>query len=298
VKSEVGTSSSVVYTPPSSFDKWDARAFNLVLFAVVLLAFNAGFINGTCQSAPNGTSVTHMTSNTSNAALHLASSRFDEFSKCVGNILSFLGGAIISGTLVSDDVFHLNFQYFKIWLLGLIALVVAAVLLPADETSYNSGNLCSLVAGLQNAMASNFSGCVIRTSHVSGSTSDLGSLLAKAFVRGSYGDLWKVKLLTCAVLAFIFGGYVGGELYTHLGKHQLFACVGVYSAVGVIIAILNKVVVDNQLQAKAHNEANNNTCTHSASSSPSLSLRHWRSCLMLGALNAITRQPPCQQHRS
>jgi uncharacterized membrane protein YoaK (UPF0700 family) len=260
------------YTPPSSFDKWDAVAFNLVLLAVVLLAFNAGFINGTCQSAPNGTSVTHMTSNTSNAALNLAASRYEDFGKNMGNILSFLVGAIISGTLVPNDTFHLTMQYGKIWMIGFTLLVLAAILLEIDDESDYSGFLCSLVAGLQNAMASKFSGCVIRTTHVSGSTSDLGSLLAKVFVHGDHKSIWKVKLLACAITAFIFGGYMGGELYPHLGKHQLFACVGVYVTVGLVIMILNKVVISHQkLESKSSVMAGTNSNSSSVTSNPLVS---------------------------
>ena len=243
------TNRSISKSPLKPLHEWDSWAFNLVLVAVVLLAFNAGFINGTCQSAPNGTSVTHMTSTTTKAALNLAYSRYDDFSINVGNILSFFGGAFIAGTIVSDDVFRLSIQYVKIWLLGIIALSGAAFILEADDTSYYSGYLCSVAAGLQNAMASKFSGCVIRTTHVSGSTCDLGSTLAKVFIRGDHKDAWKIKLLSCAVMSFIFGGFIGQELYSILDRHQLFACVLVYFMVGIAIFVMNYHIANSQVQA-------------------------------------------------
>lgn len=242
--------SLALVTSVPTLDKWDTHSFNLVLVSVVLLAFNAGLINGTCQSAPNGTSVTHMTSTTSNAALNLAASRYDDFYVNVGNIGSFLGGAMTAGTLVSEDVLRLNVQYVKIWVLGLIALSGAAFVLMRDDTSNVSGYLCSLAAGLQNAMASKFSGCVIRTTHVSGSTSDLGSTLAKVFIRGQYKDLWKVKLLLCAVSAFVLGGYVAGKLYPTFEERQLFLCVGVYFTVGVSVMLTNRHIVSSRDKEK------------------------------------------------
>ena len=66
----------------------------------------------------------------------------------------------------------------------------------------------SFAAGMQNALATFFSGAVVRTTHVTGTATDVGIELA-SFMTGRSTDTWKLRLLTYFLFAFFLGGFLG-----------------------------------------------------------------------------------------
>ena len=72
---------------------------------------------------------------------------------------------------------------------------------------------------MQNALATTYSGAIIRTTHVTGIFTDLGIMLGE-FVRGDELDKRKAKLFLTIIIGFIFGGALGALLYI---KYQFMA---------------------------------------------------------------------------
>src|SRR5690606_803468 len=80
--------------------------------------------------------------------------------------------------------------------------------------------LAAMACGLQNAMATTFSGAAIRTSHLSGMFTDLGIGIGHA-LRGM--PLQKRRLLLCMLIisAFFCGAALGALLFARLGYTAL-----------------------------------------------------------------------------
>jgi uncharacterized membrane protein YoaK (UPF0700 family) len=79
----------------------------------------------------------------------------------------------------------------------------------------------SAACGLQNALATTYSGAVIRTTHVTGIFTDLGIMLGEV-IRGKTLDKRKAKLFLMIISGFISGGTLGALLYE---KYQFMALV-------------------------------------------------------------------------
>nr|WP_240366411.1 YoaK family protein [Psychrobacter sp. KH172YL61] len=89
--------------------------------------------------------------------------------------MSFLSGAILSGFVIGQTSLTLGRRYGR-------ALYFEAALLIAAYWSYQQhdylGQLAAAMAcGLQNAMVATYSGAVIRTTHLTGLTSDMGAAI-------------------------------------------------------------------------------------------------------------------------
>ena len=72
--------------------------------------------------------------------------------------------------------------------------------------------LAAAASGLQNAMAATYSGAVVRTSHVSGIVTDLGTFLGQ-WLRGDGTDGRRVRLYLGLFAAFFAGGFASALTY-------------------------------------------------------------------------------------
>jgi uncharacterized membrane protein YoaK (UPF0700 family) len=109
-----------------------------------------------------------------------------------------------------------------------ILLTLGATLLRSHHPT--GGYIVSAACGLQNAMASSYSGAVLRTTHVTGMFTDIGAALGH-FLRGIPVDWIRVKLYTLIICSFLFGGIVGTLLFDALSYDTLFLPAGFTGAV-------------------------------------------------------------------
>jgi uncharacterized membrane protein YoaK (UPF0700 family) len=121
-------------------------------------------------------------------------------------LLSFVAGAALSGGIIGDSALQLGRRYGVTLFLESILLIIAVPLL-------NQGNaagmyLASCACGLQNAMASTYSGSVVRTTHLSGMFTDLGLYLGH-FTRGRPVDGRRLRLCGVVIIGFFCGGVAG-----------------------------------------------------------------------------------------
>ncbi len=92
--------------------------------------------------------------------------------------------------------------------------------------------------GLQNSMITSWSGAVLRTTHMTGTATDLGSALGRIlsrWIRKGFNccrytdqdwdehtvDRQKFVLMCCLLVSFICGGFVGSWAYPQLDLHAL-----------------------------------------------------------------------------
>lgn len=147
-------------------------------------------------------------------------------------LLSFLAGSAISGFFLKGQSLKLG-RHYELLLAIEGVLLLAAIVLLERQTAIGH-YLASMACGLQNALATTYSGAVIRTTHVTGVLTDIGIMLG-SLVRGAEFDRRKFILLLLLITGFICGGTAGTILYVGWGFKALvvpalicFALAGTY----------------------------------------------------------------------
>lgn len=179
-----------------------------ILWGASVLAFVAGIVNAVGFLGFQHQGVTHLTGTSTLAGI--AAARLDglEVLHLLTVIGAFVGGAVLSGIIVQDSTLHLGRRYGAALLVESLLLGVAVPLL--RRQSLLGDYLASAACGLQNAMASTYSGAVLRTTHVSGIFTDLGIFIGH-LLRGIPVD-WRRFRLWIGLLTGFFGGGACGAL--------------------------------------------------------------------------------------
>lgn len=149
-------------------------------------------------------------------------------------IVAFVLGAILSGAIVQQSTLQLGRRYG-------VALVLESLLLfaavPLLERNYSGGlYLASMGIGLQNGMASTFSGMVFRTTHVSGMFTDLGIYIGH-LLRGLPVDSLRIRVCLLVTITFILGGIAGAWLFRLLDERALLVPPALTGACGLAYSI-------------------------------------------------------------
>jgi uncharacterized membrane protein YoaK (UPF0700 family) len=211
-----------------------SRLATWVWVGAAALACVAGMVNVVGYLGFEHQAITHLTGTTSLLGAALAQGNLRSIAQLAGMLLAFVLGAVLSGLLIKDSVLQLGRRYG-------FALAFEAVLLalavPLFEQGFFLGPLLAAVAiGLQNAMATTYSGAIIRTSHVSGMFTDLGISLGHA-LRGLPVDQRRLWLCLVIITAFLAGGIAGALLYAHWQYRALYLPAVLTGTTGLIYAI-------------------------------------------------------------
>lgn len=184
-----------------------------------VLAFSAGCVNTAALMGFANLSVSHVTGNVSLFAAAIAYLDARSILYIGTLLLSFLAGAILSGFIIGQAALKLGKRYGQ-------ALYIEAALLLVSYWLYQQhdflGQLAAAMAcGLQNAMVATYSGAVIRTTHLTGLTSDMGAAIGNWLAGRSIS---KPTLGFQAVIWYCFcgGSAVGAYLFAKVGYEALF----------------------------------------------------------------------------
>lgn len=182
------------------------------------LAFNAGVVNAVGFLGLSHQAITHVTGSTTLWSVAIARGDSVEAFHIGAVVLSFLGGAILSGVIIQDLTLRLGRRY------GVALLIESALLTSAVLTlrrgNLNGAYLASAAFGLQNAMATTYSGAVLRTTHMTGIVTDLGIAMGHALRRRAV-DVQRLRLYATLFLAFFGGGIVGALAWNRWGPDTL-----------------------------------------------------------------------------
>lgn len=184
-----------------------------------VLALVAGLVNAVGLLSFEHQSVSHLSGTATLLGASFLDATFQSIVHLLGILLSFLFGSSIAGFLLHGSTLKLGRHYDTVLFLESAFLLITLWLLSAG--SFYGHFFASAACGLQNALATTYSGAVIRTTHVTGVFTDLGITLGE-FVRGEALDKRKVKLFLTIISGFIFGGTLGALLYI---KYQFMALV-------------------------------------------------------------------------
>lgn len=201
-----------------------------ISFGSFLLSFVAGLINAFMLAGLLGEPVSHLTGPSSNLALALASGNIARVLHLGLLILSFVAGSTLSGMIIRDSHLKLGRRYGVVLLLESFMLLIVVIIF--DRHPHSSQYILALVCGLQNAMATTYSGAIIRTTHLSGIFTDLGIVFGH-WLTGVAFDRVKAGLHGLLISGFITGGIVAGLLTDHWGEGVLIIPMLVTGVLGV-----------------------------------------------------------------
>lgn len=201
-----------------------------VLAGGALLAFIAGIVNATGFLGVQHQGITHLTGTTTLLGIALGNQDFRMAMHFAALILAFMAGCTLSGMIIQDSTLRLGRRYGVVLALEAVLLVLAVPLLAQDN--FLGDCLASAACGLQNAMVSTYSGAVLRTTHFSGTLTDLGIFLGHK-LRGLPVDSRRVRLLSALVTAFLLGAVAGTWLFSSLLYQALYIPAALTGATGV-----------------------------------------------------------------
>lgn len=191
-----------------------------VWIGAVALSSVAGMVNVVGFLGFEHQAVSHMTGSTSQLGMAIAQGDWRAVGHLWGLLIAFSLGAMLSGLLIQADTLQLGRRY------GVALAIESALLLvaiPLFEQQQIWGALAAAMAcGLQNAMATTFSGAVVRTTHLSGMFTDLGIGLGH-LLRGLPLQVRRLTLSGLIISGFLGGGIVGAWLFMHFRYDALLA---------------------------------------------------------------------------
>jgi uncharacterized membrane protein YoaK (UPF0700 family) len=187
----------------SSLPKW-------IEYGAFVLAFVAGCINAIGLLGFEHQSVSHVSGTATLIGTSLLTSSGEKTLHLIGILVSFFIGAALSGFMLHGNALKLGKHYDTALIIESCLIFIALYLL--SEGSFYGHFAASTACGLQNALATTYSGAVIRTTHLTGIFTDLGLMLGEAF-RGEVFDKRKAILFLLIIMGFILGGTSGAYLF-------------------------------------------------------------------------------------
>lgn len=187
-------------------------------YGAFVLALVAGCINAIGVLGFEHQSVSHLSGTATLLGTSVLGQSASVSVHLAGILLAFFLGASVSGYLLHGATLKLGRHYDTALLLESL-LIFGAFFLLAGGSFY--GNFAASAAcGIQNAMATKYSGAVIRTTHLTGIFTDLGIMLGSV-LRGDSFDRRKALLFLIIISGFVVGGTLGAVLFQAMAFRSL-----------------------------------------------------------------------------
>lgn len=210
-----------------------------------LLAMNAGWVNAVAiliMAVPVG----NLTGITTQIGMDRAHPWRYESHVLVAILAGFLIGAAIAGALLASKRVPIANRHAAVLAIQAILLLLAAagieesdikslILGSGIEETAVQALLAASALGLQNGLTSSFRGMAVRTTHFTGTVTDLGLMLGRSRKEGI--DKWKAAILSATLLLFLTGAVAGLMAGARIGGHALIVpaliCLAL-AAVGIV----------------------------------------------------------------
>jgi len=187
----------------SKLPKW-------IEYGAFILALVAGCINAIGLLGFEHQSVSHVSGTATLFGSSLLDSSIENSLNLAGILICFFLGAAISGFLLHGTRLKLG-RHYDTALVVEAALIFCAYFLLSNNYFYGH-YAASAACGVQNALATAYSGAVVRTTHLTGIVTDLGIMLG-AVLRKEAFDKRKAVLFILIITGFILGGLAGSFMF-------------------------------------------------------------------------------------
>lgn len=197
-----------------------------IYFTSFILSLNGGYVNSVCLVSIIKNPVGYVTGNLTASGDSLARVQFTTFVYLLVLIACFLIGGIISGLMIKGENLKID-KRFTLSLSTQFLLVFISMILLKHEMIDAAYSL-ALTMGIQNGMTTQYGIASIRTTHVTGTTTDLSILLSR-WLKGFSVEPWKIKLNVILMMSFCIGAILGAITYYSLHAYSLMLPLIVYS---------------------------------------------------------------------
>lgn len=191
---------------------------NWIWFGGGCLALIAGAVNAIGLLGFQHQAVSHMTGIVSLMGVSLSQQAWGKALHGSLTLIAFFSGAVLSNLIIKESTLQFGRHYG-------VALLVESLLLwgsiPFLIHQWPWGDyLISMACGLQNAMATTYSGAIIRTTHMTGVVTDLGILIGQ-WLRHQLRDYRKLRLYLTLLFGFTLGSFLGSLCFYRLGYYAM-----------------------------------------------------------------------------
>lgn len=208
------------------------------------LAFLGAAVNA-CYLIRLGTSVSHLTGDVSKVAMNAVEghSRISAAAiHLISAAISFVLGASTAGFFIHHPSIEFSRPYGRS--VTAIGLCLVGAHFSFSGLPVLSICLASFACGFQNALATHYRGMILRTTHITGLLTDLGTNLGMK-LKGHQIALWKLMIPTFLVLSFFSGAVFGSILVIFMNGLALLVLAGMYLAGGIGWSICKRIIPTN-----------------------------------------------------
>ncbi|WP_253849263.1 YoaK family protein [Mycobacterium asiaticum] len=216
-----------------------------VLSFSAVLALTAGFVNAVgilIFAFPVG----NVTAVTTQLGMNTANPWLYEGHLLAGIVVGFLVGAAVAGAVLAPTRALLGPRQAAVLTLEAILLLLVATGLEVAglktqiaavgiEPPVVHAVVTAAALGMQNALTSNFRGMAVRTTHFTGTITDLGLMIGRSRRHGI--EKWKAMILSATFVLFLAGGVAGLLAGARFGGYALILPAGVCVVVAAVAAI-------------------------------------------------------------
>jgi len=201
-----------------------------VMVSGAIVAACAGMTNAVAFLAL-GAFVSHVTGTLSKVGMHTEAGALSDAGDSLLLVVCFALGSVVCGCLITRSTVSFGYALYGLALMGNASLLVLAMLTAEHKAA---PYLLAAACGLQNGMATSYSGAVIRTTHVTGLCTDIGLIIGRnslAFLRKHFwhrednedhtADCRKLFLLFLLGTSFLGGVFLGSVLHASAGLNAL-----------------------------------------------------------------------------
>ncbi|MBL9215333.1 MAG: DUF1275 domain-containing protein [Opitutaceae bacterium] len=200
----------------------------------LLLAGAAGCVNAVGFLGAHHQAISHLSGTVTLLGIELARGDGALALHAAATLGCFFGGCVLSGLIIRQSTLKAGRRY-GVALAGEAALLAAAAYF-LRHGAVAGDYLAAMACGLQNAMATSYSGAVIRTTHMTGIITDLGIMLGLV-ARGERIDWRRTRLYLVLLSGFFLGGVLGCYGYGAIGYDTLLVPAAVCGATGTGYAL-------------------------------------------------------------
>lgn len=204
-----------------------------------VLALIAGIVNAAGYMGFRHQAITNLTGTASLFGIAIGTGDTAEIWHWGVSILAFVSGAVLSGAIIQQSTLKLGRRYGLALMLESALLFAAVPMLDAGQSA--GIYLASMGIGLQNGMASTYSGMVFRTTHVSGIFTDLGIFIGQ-LLRGLSVDTLRVRVCLLVAGNFILGGVIGAMLFEVMQERTLLIPAALTGMCGVSYSLYSQYI--------------------------------------------------------
>lgn len=166
-----------------------------------------------------GTSISHLTGDVTKVAAELAHGSNYVTQTALQLLLAMMGfllGAMTAGFAIHHPNLEISRPYGRAVMVIGLCLLLAHFALPSLPLLAIA--FASYACGFQNALATHYRGMILRTTHITGLLTDLGTNLGMK-LRGHSIAWWKMMIPLSLVSSFFLGA-VSGSLLVLYGSHS------------------------------------------------------------------------------